>query len=291
MQEIKAKLGLGMIFVLGILLLAQTGFAQEDIVTDTTKQQLTPKQDKRQRRKQRRAERRQKKLAKRDSTWKPLRIAGIRFGADVLPTIFGVLDETRTSYQGTFELLLNNKYSIELSGGTDQVTRLGAGTYRYNSQGFFGRLGINYNLLHKQSDDDLIYVGLHFGYAQFDNDIQYSIVNPLGNADNFTAADEQLNGTWLEFNFGFRIELFKNFYMGPMFRVKSKLSGSEGDRLTPNDIPGYGVNNGANFAFGYHLLYRIPFTSKKKTSKKSSQKILQLNPKANIKKPKPQKKD
>lgn len=208
---------------------------------------------------------RKKKKTIPDSLRKPLRFAGFRFGADVLPTIFGTFDNRLTSYQGTFEVLLSNKYFIELSGGVEQRIRQGNTNYTYTSQGFYGRAGINYNMLHRQSDDDAIFFGLHFGYAQFDNDISYTINNTLGGGDiSHQIAEKKLTGTWLEGNFGFKVALFKNFYMGPMFRVKVKLTGSEGEELYPNDIPGYGANNGANFAFGYHILYRIPFKSKKR---------------------------
>ncbi|EAY26725.1 DUF6048 family protein [Microscilla marina] len=208
---------------------------------------------------------RSKKKTKPDSLHKPLRLAGFRLGADILPTAFGTFDQRFTSYQGTFEVLLNNKYFIELSGGVEQRIRQGVSNYTYSSQGFYGRMGINYNMLHRKSKDDAIYVGLHFGYARFDNDISYTITNTANGGDaSGLIIEKQLMGTWLEGNFGFKVELFNNLYMGPMFRVKIKLTGSEGELLYPNDIPGYGVNNAANFAFGYHILYRIPFKSKKR---------------------------
>ena len=260
----KSSIGVIACFLM-LLLSTQIGFTQEDkgpvtvkpaVKKDSVKKPLSRKE----RRAKRRLERKRKRAA--DTTWKPLRIGGVRFGADILPMAFAQFDENRTSYQGTFEVLLNNKYSIELSGGIDEVTRRGSGEYRYTSNGGYGRIGINYNLLHKKSDDDFIYVGLHFGYAQFDHDITYTIVNQLGDVTQ-QLAESQLTGTWAEFNFGFRIELFKNLYMGPMFRIKTKLTGSEGELITPNDVPGYGVNNGANFNFGYHLMYRIPFRKSK----------------------------
>jgi hypothetical protein len=208
---------------------------------------------------------RKKKKRIPDSLRKPVRFAGFRLGSDILPTVFGTFDNRLTSYQGTFEVLLSNKYFIELSGGVEQRIRQGVSNYTYTSQGFYGRAGINYNLIHRQSDDDAIFVGLHFGYAQFDNDISYTITNSLGGGDvSNQIVEKGLSGTWLEGNFGFKVELFKNLYMGPMFRVKVKLTGSEGVDLFPNDVPGFGVNNGANFAFGYHILYRIPFKSKKR---------------------------
>lgn len=239
-------------FLWAVLLINFTTQAQNPPKKDTTKAVKTKKKVVR------------KKKRERDSLWKPLKVAGIRFGADILPTVFGVFDNNYTSYQGTFEVLLNNKYFIELSGGTEQVIRRGAGDYTYTNQGIYGRIGINYNMLHKKTEDDAIYVGLHYGYAQFDNDIKYSIVNPLGAVTDRPIAEKGLSGSWLEFNFGFRVELFKNLYMGPMFRVKTKLTASQGELLVPNDMPGYGPNNAANFAFGYHLLYRIPFRKAKK---------------------------
>ncbi|OJJ17310.1 hypothetical protein BKI52_31920 [marine bacterium AO1-C] len=270
--NIQVKVGIIACFLMS-LLWVKAGYAQEDegpvtktvtvkpvVKKDSTKKPLTKKERRAKRRLERKIARKRKREA--DTTWKPIRIAGLRFGADILPTAFAQFDENRTSYQGTFELLLNNKYSIELSGGIDEVIRRGAGEYKYTSNGSYGRLGINYNLLHKKSDDDFIYVGLHFGYAQFNHDITYTIVNPLGNVTQ-QLAENQLFGTWMEFNFGFRIELFKNLYMGPMFRIKAKLTGSEGELLTPSDIPGYGTNNGANFNFGYHLMYRIPLRKSK----------------------------
>lgn len=272
----------GCLFLL--LLLVQIGYAQENegpITNDTTtiqdstkktltKKILTPKTlTKKERRAKRRVEKRLERARRRaaDSTWKPLRFAGIRLGSDILPTAFALLDENRTSYQGTLEVLLNNKYSIELSGGVEETIRRGSGEYRYTSSGNYGRIGINYNLLHKKTEDDVIYVGLHFGYAQFDHDITYTILNQLGDVTQ-QLAEKQLTGSWLEFNFGFRIELFKNLYMGPMFRIKAKLTGSEGELLTPSDIPGYGSNNGANFNFGYHLMYRLPFGKTKGSKRK-----------------------
>jgi len=269
----KLSIGTMVCFVM-LLLSTQVGYTQEDegpvtkpvtvkkpvVKKDSVKKPLTRKERRAKRRLERRMERKRKRAA--DTTWKPIRIAGVRLGSDILPTAFAQFDENRTSYQGTFEVLLNNKYSIELSGGVDEVIRRGSGEYQYTSSGAYGRVGINYNLLHKKSDDDVIYVGLHYGYAQFDHNITYTIVNPLGDVTQ-QLTESQLTGSWLEFNFGFRIELFKNLYMGPMFRIKAKLTGSEGEFITPNDIPGYGVNNGANFNFGYHLMYRIPFGKSK----------------------------
>lgn len=256
----------GLIFLLwAVLLIGQAANAQiepEKETRDTTRKKPVNRPRKN-------IPKRKSKKAKRDTSYRPLRFAGIRFGADVLPTMFGVLNDNLESYQGTFEVLLNNKYFIELSGGIDHVTRKGVSNYTYRSKGMYGRIGVNYNMLHRKSKDDAIYVGLHFGYAQFDNQINYQINNTVtGNVDR-QITEKQLSGAWLEGNFGFKVELFKNFYMGPMFRVKFKLGGSKGELLEPNDIPGYGVNNGGNFAFGYHLLYRLPFGKKAKKKRRS----------------------
>ncbi len=131
--------------------------------------------------------------------------------------------------------------------------------YNYTSNGLYGRLGVESNLL--KGGDDVVFIGGRYGISQF----SYQ-------ATNITIEDEfwgQYNGSfpkenfmahWLEGVGGVKVNIFSNVFIGFTGRLKIRVAQSSDRELPPLYIPGFGRGAGRTVVgLSYYIFYRIPF--------------------------------
>lgn len=134
--------------------------------------------------------------------------------------------------------------------------------HSYNMQGYYFRVGMNYNMLNYQhhTDRNIFYVGARYGYSNFYQQAKKVILkNEWGKIE--TNFDKNtMNTHWFEAILGIRGEIIKNLYLGACVRVKMRFFMSDSENVTPYFIPGFGKGEKAiHPSVSYTISYAIPF--------------------------------
>ncbi len=190
----------------------------------------------------------------------------VRVGADL--SRFALPYVTKIPVYG-FELFadteLKYRYFPIVEVGVNNIKH-NTDEFNYNQNGYYFRVGMNYNLTkyHHNTDRNSFYVGLRYAYSYSNQEAtDVFISNEWGNLTaNF---DKQaINTNWAEGLFGLRTELFKNIFLGVAIRMKVRISITETNNLTPYFIPGFGKGaNKINTGMSYTLSYAIPIVKRK----------------------------
>ena len=126
--------------------------------------------------------------------------------------------------------------------------------------GAFGLLGVDFNIYdrRKRIDDDILYVGLRYGYSTFSQN--FNMIEGY-TGESFEGGKETLSAQWAEFVIGGKAELwfFKNMFLGLSARVKVLTTKKKAELIAPSTIPGFGdYSSGLRFGFNWTVSYRIP---------------------------------
>ncbi|MBN2698934.1 MAG: hypothetical protein JXR52_08915 [Bacteroidales bacterium] len=194
-----------------------------------------------------------------------LRTFGPRLGIDMARFAYLFADPRQkgTALSLDFEVYKNIYPALELGFNSTAFERE---TFSYASRGFFGRIGLDYNLLpvKDRSVHHIIYAGTRYGTGLFSHRAEH-IITP----DNYWGdyvRDEyrnNLTGHWLELNAGIRTEVADNFFMGWTVRYMFLISAGKDEIMTPYLVPGYGrADFNRSAGISYWIMYRIPLIKK-----------------------------
>lgn len=195
-------------------------------------------------------------------------IRSINLGTDLTRFALPILDTTRIGWEvsGDFELLKDMFVGAEFGF---QNTKVEKTNYTYSGNGYYTRIGVDYNFM-KHVDEkslDKMLIGLHYGFTTFNHQAENVRVPSTYYGDFTGGAIEKnwLSANWLEVALGMRAELLANFYLGWSLRIRMKVWGENDPNLQPYYIPGFGRAYGNNaFGFNYSLFYQIPIKKKQK---------------------------
>lgn len=206
---------------------------------------------------------------------------GITIQADVASVLSPLLSNgVSYSYEAGAQVDLKHKIFpvVELGfAGADKTSNDNIG---FKTNGLFGRLGVDFNLIKSKKDEkqtsNLFLVGLRLGMTSF----KYSL-------SNVNIIDDYWGGTypvdysnlssgkklWYEIVAGVRVEVVKNVFMGWSVRIKNLLSQDVPGAVTPWYIPGFGTTTGSNLGFNYTIGYKfqLPPKTKKTTTIKETE--------------------
>ncbi|QHT68655.1 hypothetical protein GXP67_19395 [Rhodocytophaga rosea] len=140
--------------------------------------------------------------------------------------------------------------------------------YSYTSNGLFGRVGVESNLL--KGGDDAIFIGARYGVSRFsfaaDNILIY---DEYWGSYNEPAPKQNGMAHWLEGVGGVKVNVFSNVYIGFTGRLKVKIAQSKYNGLDAVFIPGFGkADKNIMMGLSYYVFYRIPFKEKNTTAGK-----------------------
>jgi hypothetical protein len=195
-------------------------------------------------------------------------IRSINLGTDLTRFALPILDSTRIGWEvsGDFELLKDMFVGAEVGFQTTKVEKT---NYTYSGNGYYTRIGVDYNFM-KHVDEkslDKMLIGLHYGFTTFNHQAEKVRVPSTYFGDFTGGAIEKnwLSANWLEVALGMRTELLANFYLGWSLRIRMKVWAENDPNMQPYYIPGYGRAYGNNaFGFNYSLFYQIPIKKKQK---------------------------
>lgn len=186
-----------------------------------------------------------------------IRFAGIRLGINLVPPLTAILDKNYRFYEASAEVMLGKKYTLTGEFGAGSAQRMGTD---YQTSGAYWRIGADYNLWHRDSKqlDSWFLIGLRYGQAIFDYDLNTEIDNPYWGDTPFSASESGLSAGWLEAVFSVRAKLFQNFHIAPMVKWKFLVHQSTPAQIEKaNYFPGYGPQVGMKIEIGYQLFYTI----------------------------------
>ncbi len=226
----------------------------------------------------------EEKPKKEKKKWEKFQIYGVRLGTDVVSLSSLIFDKNVDKQEFNSDLILNNKYFIAFDFGSSQINRNNQFNNfdTYNSEGTYFRIGADYNLINKATDDDGVSFGLRYGRSMFKQSSTYRIQDPYWGTEQEgetayyinTVEENNLSADWIEFVVGIKLMVFNNLYLSPSLRFKFRYSVDDPtDILEIAEIPGYGnAKNGTNTNASLTLSYRIPFIKKlRNTGKKKNE--------------------
>lgn len=134
--------------------------------------------------------------------------------------------------------------------------------FKYTANGYFGRLGIDYNLLRRPnpSQNDLVLLGIRYGFSQLSHEAPSFIVpNPYwGTNTEGSTAQSNFTLHWIEFSGGVKTEVFRNVFLGWYLKSRIKLSQTKDPELFPYYIGGFGQGKRrAPLMIHFSVLYRL----------------------------------
>ena len=102
--------------------------------------------------------------------------SAVRIGTDVSKLGIWMLSPYRKEYEINADIDVY-KYFLACDFGSWK-TEIPGDEYNYRMNGQFLRAGIDYNFLYSDQDNHVIYFGLRYGLASFDENFDYTQVRP-----------------------------------------------------------------------------------------------------------------
>lgn len=194
--------------------------------------------------------------------------SAIRIGTDAGRLGISVLDPDRRQFELNADMDVY-KYFITLDYG-NWKTHLNGNSFDYSMTGNYFRTGIDYNFIFQDPDNHVIFFGLRYGWAAFDDTFNYNITDPYYGTGGGQMSKQGNKANWLEMTAGIKIRIWKGLYMGWSGRMKFGLNLDAPGYFTSYEIPGYGKTGlNSNWGLSYNIYYRLAFRDKPRMLPKS----------------------
>lgn len=159
---------------------------------------------------------------------------------------------------------INERIAVAVDGGYSRFVHESY-NYRYENNGLYMRMGIDYNLLNPVLAEGRYFAGgsVRYGLSGFTHtspSIEYD--SYWGTHTTSTESSFQM-AHFLDVSPGIRAGLFKNVFIGWSVNMRVLLSSGAGKDLRAVEIPGFG-NGSKRFSAGlnYYISVRIPYRTK-----------------------------
>ncbi len=137
----------------------------------------------------------------------------------------------------------------------------------YNNDGSYWRAGIDANLLKKDPDRNMFFIGLRYGHSSFSESSTFVASDPFFGTVQKQLTNPVVTASWGEVTCGLRVKIWKGFWMGYTARMKFAPTVIGDTAFVTYDIPGYGRNGkGFYWGFEYQVFWSVPFTKQKKSA-------------------------
>lgn len=134
-----------------------------------------------------------------------------------------------------------------------------AGLYDHVSNGIYGRLGVERNML--RGGDDAVFWGLRYGVGRvaYRYDF-YTVQDTVWGAATRSVPQSAGLMHWGEVVGGLKGKIWNNFYLGFTLRFRVRLADNIDSDTGPILMPGFGrASESTQFGVSYYVSYRIPF--------------------------------
>ena len=185
---------------------------------------------------------------------------GMRIGFDLSRVANYFLTERKVrSYEVTADIRLQNKLLYVAEAGIATITK-DAPSYTFQSNGYYGRLGIDRNML--KGGNDILFFGARYALSAFNfQSDRFVVAEPYWQEELVSNyPKENFLAQWVEGVAGLKGNVFGNFYLGFAARFKLRVALSGNRDVGAITIPGFGdASQRTAFGFNYYVFYQIPF--------------------------------
>ncbi len=185
----------------------------------------------------------------------------IRVGLDVSGLARHLLEPEVMDSELSVDIEWRKNHFLALEAGLVSVN-VDKESHRYQSDGFFFRLGPDFNVLGRgdHNPNDLVLLSFRYGYGRLKQEAPFILISDPYWGDFEDALDsESYQAHWLEAGLGLKAEVFRHFFVGWALRGRLLVARSSRTGMDPYIISGYGKHSGStNLMLHYHLMYRIP---------------------------------
>jgi hypothetical protein len=189
----------------------------------------------------------------------------IRIGADVYGPVSYFINKNTLSIEGYFSIDIDTQKAVVAETGYLDF-RYSQYNYNYQTKGTFIRLGVDFNLIHPEKAMGKYYagIGLRYGLSIFKSDVPFFEQSNYWGSVTGSIPPSTHVAHFIEASPGIRTEIFRNFSMGWVIRLRILIYSGTGKDNKAVSIPGYG--NGVksfNPGINYYLIWSIPYKSQK----------------------------
>jgi hypothetical protein len=188
---------------------------------------------------------------------------GVRIGFDLSRVANYYITEKKVrSFEVSADLRLQNKLLYVAEAGIATIAKE-APAYTFRSNGYYGRLGIERNML--KGGNDILFFGARYGLSAFNFQSDRFVVSEPYWGEEFESSypKENFLAQWLEGVAGLKGNVFGNFYLGFTARFKLRVALSGNRDVGAITIPGFGdASQRSAFGFNYYVFYQIPLSDK-----------------------------
>ncbi|MCE1197665.1 MAG: DUF6048 family protein [Marinilabiliales bacterium] len=189
------------------------------------------------------------------------RYEGPRIGVDLSRFLMSsVRDATKSAFEIQADMPYKGNYFFTVETGyqnSDDTKE----SFHYLNKGAYGRLGVDMNITKFEalSDNDLVYVGLRYGYSNFSQEVTTAGYSNYWGTLSTSFPRKNMNAHWAEILFGLKGELMRNIFIGWSVRAKFPLAITSDPHTKPYIVPGLGYTDSeVPFDFSFTVAYRFP---------------------------------
>jgi hypothetical protein len=190
---------------------------------------------------------------------------GIRIGIDVAKLLLPVMyNNERMGFEASVDRHIKGNLFAVVEAGWLNVGLDSDTAFHYKQNGWYGKIGIDYNLLksRRPNSNDIVYAGVRYGLSVFNQQADRITIpgHYWPDATEGRIPKNTMQAHWLELLLGVKAEVLNNLYAGMTFRFKFKIVSPKDDHSVPYQIPGYGNgNSGFSLGITYYVSYNIHF--------------------------------
>jgi hypothetical protein len=194
------------------------------------------------------------------------RYEGPRFGIDVSRFFMPLIQNaTKGGFEAQADYPYKGNWFPTVEAGYQSVDDTKE-TFHYTNKGAYARIGVdvNINKFESLSDNDLVFVGIRYGFSGFVQEtLSSSYTNYWGTLQS-SFPKHNMSAHWGELVFGLKGELLPNIFFGWSVRAKFPIYTTKDPHVTPYVIPGLGYTSSEiPFDFSLTVAYRIPLIKTK----------------------------
>jgi hypothetical protein len=188
--------------------------------------------------------------------------SGVRIGTDLGFIGVSIFDPEKQQFEISTDIDI---YKFFLTADYGQASwKMSQTDFSYDNTGSYIKVGFDYNLLARDPDLNVIFFGMKYANSRFNENFRYSIIDPVYYDYERDINKSNMGANWIEANFGMKVRVWKQLYLGWAGRIKfAKKLQSHDSSFGTYYIPGYGkAENDSQWGFNYQIFYRIPFREK-----------------------------
>ena len=190
------------------------------------------------------------------------RPSSIRIGTDVLALARSPFDDTYTGWELNGDIDLDRYFFAVDIGSSSRSFKDDSSSY--SNDGYYFRVGADYNFIHKDKGGNVAFFGLRYGHSIFSEQLESVVNDPVWGHATVSDTNTDTPAGWFEMVGGIKVRIFKIVWLGYTARYKFFLKTKDTTTMEPHDVPGYGrTDKNTTWGFNYQVLVNFPLRKKR----------------------------